>query len=310
MSSGDFDLKVIKKISSWLMRDTDISKTESIAGFLFAIPYLLLFIVFLLYPLFKGLYMSLFKWSYFTPSQSEFIGIDNYVMILSDPVFWNAFINTCYFVVLTVPLIVIVSLLVALGINQNIYGNRFLRFVYFSPYILTISVVAVVWVELYSYDGVIMMYLNPFFSEIPLGSELLALPALGMTTVWWQVGFNFAILLAARQTVPDRLYEAAKLDGAGVWHMFWDITLPQMKNALFFVIIAATILQFQVFGQPFIMTQGGPSGSTTTLVYYLYVLGFQRRQLGYAAAVGYILLVVLIVVSVINYKLIGINNNG
>jgi multiple sugar transport system permease protein len=281
---------------------------ELLTGVLFAAPYLALFAVFLLYPLAKGFYMSLHEWNFLEPSQSTFVGLDNYARLLSDPVFWNALWNTVEFVALTVPLIVVVSLVLALGLNKELAGSRVLQFIYFSPYVLTVSVVAIVWSQMFSQTGVGTQYLDWLFDGSPLNSTTWAMPAIVITTAWWQAGFYFAVLLAARQNVPERLYEAARLDGAGPWRMFRDVTLPHMRNALLFVVIASTIFQFQVFGQPFLMTNGGPVGSTETLVLYLYELGFKTRELGFGAAVGYTLLVILVGVSVLNYLLVGGDN--
>jgi multiple sugar transport system permease protein len=284
------------------------SNREFVAGVLFAAPYLALFAVFLLYPVVKGLYMSLHEWNFLEPSESTFVGLENYARLLNDPTFWNALWNTVEFVALTVPLIVVVSLVLALGLNRGLRGSRVLQFVYFSPYVLTVSVVALVWSQMFSRSGVGTQYLGWLFQGSPLNSELWAMPVIVLTTVWWQAGFYFAVLLAARQNVPERLYEAARLDGAGPWRMFRDITLPHMRNAMLFVVIASTIFQFQVFGQPFLMTKGGPVGTTETLVLYLYQLGFKTRELGFGAAVGYTLLLILVGVSVLNYLLVGGND--
>ncbi|SFR64550.1 carbohydrate ABC transporter permease [Halogeometricum limi] len=286
----------------------DRSTRELLVGMLFAAPYLVLFSVFLLYPLLKGLYMSLHEWNFLEPSKSTFVGLENYTRLLEDPAFWNALWNTLEFVGLTVPLIVGISLVLALGLNKELVGSRVLQFVYFSPYVLTVSVVGIVWAQMFAQGGVGTQYLGWLFEGSPLNSKFWAMPAIVVTTVWWQAGFYFAVLLAARQNVPARLYEAARLDGAGPWRMFRDVTLPHMKNALLFVVIASTIFQFQVFGQPYLMTKGGPVGSTETLVYYLYELGFQTRELGFGAAVGYTLLLILVGVSMLNYVLVGTND--
>jgi multiple sugar transport system permease protein len=287
---------------------SDRSTRELLAGLLFASPYLALFAVFLLYPLVKGLYMSLFEWNFLTPSESTFIGMENYVRLIEDPTFWNALWNTLEFVGLSVPLIVGLSLILALGLNKELMGSRLLRFLYFSPYVPTIAVVGLIWVQMFAEGGIGTMLLGSFIQGSPLNSEFWAMPAIVITTVWWQTGFYFAVLLAARQNVPERLYESARLDGAGPWRMFRDITLPNMKSGLLFVVVASTIFQFQVFGQPYLMTKGGPSGETQTLVYYLYQLGFETRELGFGAAVGYTLLAILILVSVLNYYIVGTNN--
>lgn len=285
----------------------DRSTREFLVGLLFALPYLVLFTVFLLYPLVKGLYMSLFDWNFLSPAQSTFIGLGNYARLLQDPTYWNALWNTLEFVGLSVPLIVGLSLILALGLNKNLKGGRILQFVYFSPYVLTVSVVALIWVQLFADGGFGTMLVGSFISGTPLNSRFWAMPTIIITTVWWQTGFYFAVLLAARQNIPERLYEAARLDGAGPWRMFRDITLPNMRSGILFVVIASTVFQFQVFGQPYIMTNGGPAGSTETLVLYLYQLGFETRELGFGSAVGYTLLGILILVSVLNYYFIGTN---
>jgi multiple sugar transport system permease protein len=286
----------------------DAVDSETRDGVLFALPYLLVFGVFLLYPLLKGLYMSLFDWNAFNPSQSEFILAENYVRMVQDPAFWAAVRATAFFVVLTVPTLVGLGLVLALGVNQDIKGKRFLRTVFFSPYVLTVSVVSLIWAELYAPQyGPINYYLEFIMSNPPawLNSFTFAMPAVALATIWWTVGFNFVILLAARQGVPERLYEAARIDGASTWRAFKDITLPQMRSAIVFVTTVQLIASFQVFGQVFIMTNGGPGNSTQTLVMYLYRIAFRQQEFGYAAAIGYFLFVVLVAVSLINYKFVG-----
>jgi multiple sugar transport system permease protein len=212
------------------------------------------------------------------------------------------------FVVLTVPTLVILGLALALGVNRDVKGKTFLRTVFFSPYVLTVSVVSLVWAELYAPEyGPINYYLGMVMQNPPswLNDFTLAMPAVALATIWWTVGFNFVILLAARQGVPERLYEAAKIDGATTWRAFKDITLPQMRSAIMFVITVQLIASFQVFGQVYIMTNGGPGDSTQSLVMYLYRMAFREQQFGYAAAIGYFLFVVLVAVSLVNYKFVG-----
>ncbi|WP_330632906.1 carbohydrate ABC transporter permease [Halocatena halophila] len=285
-----------------------LNRRETIDGVLFALPYLLFFCLFLLYPLLEGLYMSLFEWNPLVPANSTFVGLSNYTRMVQDPAFWNALMNTIYFVVLTVPLMVILSLALALGVNREVLGRRYLRTIYFSPYILTVSIVGIVWSLFLTTEFGPMNYVLGFVMEQPpnwLGDPLLAMPVLAFVTNWWLLGFNFVILLAARQNVPERLYEAARLDGAGTWRSFCDVTLPQMRNAIAFVVIIQFIQQFQVFGQPYVMTDGGPNNTTTTLVFYLYDAAFSQQQFGYAAAVGYLLFAILVAVSYVNYRYIG-----
>lgn len=285
---------------------------EMIDGILFAIPYLIFFFIFLIYPLAQGLYMSLFEWDPLNPANSQFIGFQNYITMAQDPLFWNALTNTLYFVALTVPSMVLLSLGLALGVNREVWGRKYLRTIFFSPYILTVSIVALVWsLILASGYGPLNYYLGVIMESPPnwLGSPTLALPVLAVVTDWWLLGFNFVILLAARQNIPERLYEAARLDGASSWRACIDITLPQMRNAIAFVVILQFIQQFQVFGQPYIMTNGGPNESTISLVMFLYEAAFSQQQFGYAAAVGYVLFIILVVVSYVNYRYISGGNN-
>ncbi|MFC5367134.1 carbohydrate ABC transporter permease [Salinirubrum litoreum] len=286
------------------LRSIDLSDGETRDGILFALPYFALFSVFLLYPLVKGFYMSLFDWNAFAPAQSEFILFENYARMLGDPAFWKSVRATVVFVVLTVPTLVVLGLALALGVNRDIKGKRVLRTVFFSPYVLTVSVVSLIWAELYAPQyGAINYYVGYLVQNPPswLNSFTWAMPAIAIATIWWTVGFNFVILLAARQSVPERLYEAAKIDGASSWRAFKDITVPQMRSAIVFVTTVQFIWSFQVFGQAYIMTNGGPGESTQTLVMYLFRMAFNEGQFGYAAAVGYFLFFVLVAVSLGNY---------
>ncbi|WP_424004740.1 carbohydrate ABC transporter permease [Haloarcula salina] len=304
-------MSIVDHVSGRFANLTNLERRTSrqlVEGLLFALPYLVVFVSFLLYPLLKGGYMSLFEWNVFNPAESTFVGLGNYARLLGDPDFWNALWNTVYFAVLTVPAIVLVSLGLALGVNRDIRGRGVLRAIFFSPYILTVTVAATIWVDFYSTQyGVINHYLGAVVSNPPkwLQSQLFAMPAISITTVWWLVGFSFVVLLAARQGIPAYLYEAAKLDGASSWRMFRDVTIPQMRYALFFVVVVNLIWTFQVFGQPYVMTSGGPGQATETLVMYLYQAAFNQRSFGYASAVGYVLTGILVLVSIGNYYFIG-----
>ncbi|XVH33092.1 carbohydrate ABC transporter permease (plasmid) [Haloferacaceae archaeon DSL9] len=277
---------------------------DQLAGVGFALPYLIIASGFLFGPLLLGLYMSVHDWNAVNPAQSQFVGLQNYQELLTDSRFWSAMWNTVYFVILTVPFLVIGALLLALGVNREVKGKWLLRTIFFSPYVLTVAVVGILWGDLFGGNGLITYYTT---GSSWLSSYTLAMPAIAIATIWWTIAFNFIILLAARQNVPDRLYEAARLDGASSWRMMRDITIPQMRNPLIFVVIVSFISSFQIFGQPYIMTNGGPSFQTTTIVVYLYNTAFAGREFGYAAAVGYVLFLVLVAVSSISYYLLGGN---
>ncbi|WP_424004892.1 carbohydrate ABC transporter permease (plasmid) [Haloarcula salina] len=287
-------------------------RKETIEGILWSIPYLAVFTVFLVWPAVKGLYMSLHTYpNKFDLTETEWVGLQNYVELFQDPVFYNAMEGTLLFVAISVPALVILGLVMALGVNRDVAGKRTLRAIYFSPYVLTVAVVALVWGQVYSQSYGLLNYYLGFVMENPPGwltSPDLVMGSLAFMTVWWLVGFNFVIFLAARQSIPERLYEAARLDGATGWRAFKDITLPQMRNSVVFVVMVQFILQFQVFAQPYIMTQGGPSDSSDTLVYYLYRSAFSQQQFGYGAAMGYVLVAILILIAIVNFKVIGDSN--
>nr|WP_223174109.1 sugar ABC transporter permease [Haloferax sp. AS1] len=288
-------------------------RKETIEGIVWSLPYLAVFTVFLIWPALKGLYMSLHTYpNKFDLTETEWVGLQNYVELFQDPVFYNAMEGTLLFVAISVPALVILGLVMALGVNRDVAGKRTLRAIYFSPYVLTVAVVTLVWGQVYSQSyGLINYYLGFFIDNPPgwLTSPDLVMAALAFMTVWWLVGFNFVIFLAARQSIPERLYEAARLDGATGWRAFRDITLPQMRNSVVFVVMVQFILQFQVFAQPYVMTQGGPKDTSDTLVYYLYRSAFSQQQFGYGAAMGYVLVAILIIIAIVNFKVIGDSND-
>lgn len=285
---------------------------DAVRGIAYALPYLIVFTIFMVYPLVKGFYISLFEWNALFPSQSEFVGLQNYASLLADPLFWKSLKNTLIFVLIITPSRVVLSLLLALGVNRKIKGKWILRTVFFSPYILTVSVVGLLWTDLFQSSGLVNTYLGLVMANPPdwLVQPIPAVVAVAIASIWWTMAFDFVIFLAARQKVPERLYEAAKLDGASSWRMAKDITLPQMRNPMLFVVVTSFIQSFQIFGQPYIMTGGGPVNSTLSIVMYLYESGFTNREFGYGAAVGYVLFLILITVSLINYYAIGVDDNA
>lgn len=288
-------------------RPNQHSMKEEFAAYLFSAPYLVIFGIFLAFPLLLGLYMSFHDWNAFSPMESEFVGLQHYETLLNDSRFWQALFNTVYFTVLSVPPLIIGGLLLALGVNRELKGQGVLRTIFFSPYVLTVSVIGLVWMDLLGSEALIPYYLSFIIGEQInwLTDSRLAMLAIVLATIWWTIAFNFIILLAGRQNVPERLYEAAKLDGAGTWRMFRDITIPQMKNPILFTIIISVIASFQIFGQPYIMTGGGPAFQTHTLVMYIYSTAFEARNFGYGAAVGYVFFLILVVISLINYRIFG-----
>lgn len=275
------------------------------------IPFLLAFFVayvlFTIYPIFKGMQMSFFNWTLI--EQQEFIGLTHYIDVLSDPNFWEAFGNTALFVLLSTPTMVVLALMLALMANLNTKLQTFFRGSFFIPSILSVSVISFVAIfMLQPYTGVVNNILQAVgFNSEPfwLATPSLAWVSIIAVTLWWTVGFNMILFLTALQGIPDELYEAAEVDGATRQQMFWRITLPQLMPIGRLILLLQVLASFKVFAQILLITDGGPGTSTRPIILYIYEMGFQRYDLGYAAAMSYLLFMVLLVLSVIQLRLGG-----
>jgi multiple sugar transport system permease protein len=265
-----------------------------------------LFIGFVALPIVLGLWMSLHQWDYTLPRQ-PFVGLDNYVQLFqpdsstSGP-FWTSMRATAIFTVFSVPLLLVVPFAVALLMNQKFPGRNFFRAVYFAPYVLGVAVVGLLWRYLLDNNiGLVNYYLGlvglpndtAWTTTVPA-----AWVALVGVTVWWTLGFNAVIYLAALQDIPAELYEAAKVDGAGRWQQFVNVTIPGMRPILAFVTMITLIASANMFGQSYLMTQGGPGRETRTAIYQVAETGLRNFQMGDAAAMSYVLTLFLIVLSV------------
>jgi ABC-type sugar transport system permease subunit len=275
------------------------------AGILFLLPSAIILIVFVAYPIVQSAWMSLHNWSYLQSTQ-PFIGFQNYIDLSKDPRFWNALGNTAVFSVVTVPLQIVIGMLLAIKFARSNLLGKFFRSVYFFPVISAFATMAIVWKFLLSPD------IGPFAAwEHALGiptvnilqSTAFALPAVIVVGLWKNVGFTMVILIAALQDVPESLNEAAALDGVGTWGRFRYVTLPAIRQPLLFATILAVIASLQVFDQVYVMTGGGPLFHTETLVTYLYELGFQQYRSGYAAAVAWVLFILIMIVSVAQLRI-------
>jgi multiple sugar transport system permease protein len=271
-------------------------------AYLFLAPYLLLFTVFVLLPIALGIWISLHDYDYSLPRQ-PFVGLDNYTGLItgSSPYageFWSSMGATWLFTVLSVPLLLVVPLLVALVMNRRFRGRDVFRALYFAPYVLGVAVVAVLWRYLLDTNiGLVNHYLGV---EIPW---LTALPwawiALVGVTVWWTLGFNAVIYLAALQDISPELYEAARVDGATAWQRFRHVTLPGLRPVLLFITSVTIIASVNMFGQSFLMTQGGPGTTTRTAIYQIADTGLTNFNSGAASAMSMIFSFFLMVVSLL-----------
>jgi multiple sugar transport system permease protein len=272
------------------------------SGALFVAPYLLIFCIFLVYPLISGAFLSAHKADLF--GGAAFVGFENFARLARDRVFLQAAANTFYFVLLTVPPLAAMGLLLALALNRQTRAAAFFRGVFFSSSVLSVTVVTLIWrVVLIPDGGLIANGLHAIGAgPIPfLDDSDLVMPAIAITTIWWCIGLPMMLYLAALQQIPPEIYEAARLDRAGPWTRLWKITLPLIRRTVALVVIVQIVLQFQLFGQAQLMTQGGPNGASRPLVLFIYEVGFRRWDIGYAAAASQILFAIILVAAMAQY---------
>ena len=274
-------------------------------AYLFMAPSLTLIAVFVIWPIAQALWMSAYDWSFLQPRHA-FIGTANYVELIHDERFWNALRVTAIYTLGTVPAQVGLGLAVAIALNQRLRGTQLLRAAYFFPVISSLAVMAIVWRFLLDPDiGVLSYWLS--LVGLPrtdwLRSTDLALPGVMLVGVWKNVGFHMVLLLAGLQAIPEPHYEAAAIDGAGPWNRFRHITLPGLRQPMLFATVIAVLGSLQAFDQVFVMTRGGPLFTTETLVTYMYHQGFELFRMGYAAALAWVLFLIVLVGSAIQLRL-------
>jgi multiple sugar transport system permease protein len=283
-----------------------LRQSKNPSGWLFAAPYLILFCVFVLGPLLFGLGLSLFRWDMLTTRPVAFVGLANYQEALGDEYVVKALGATLRFVVLAVPLTLTVALFLAAGLSTIPESRRgFWRAICYLPSLLTVSVVGLLWRWFYNTEfGLFNAYLKLVGIKIAWLSDVnWAMPAIVLMTLWWTLGGPMLVLLAAIQNIPTAFHEAAAIDGATPSQRFWRITMPLLKPVLLFSVIINVIGAFQVFGQVYMITRGGPELSTRTLVQYIYDTAFNNYRMGYAAAISWLLFLVIAVFAVIQFRL-------
>jgi multiple sugar transport system permease protein len=263
-------------------------------------PYLVHIVLFVLFPVGFSLFLSFHKWNIISPM--EFVGLSNYEQMLKDQYFLKSLRNTLVFLVIHIPLQIIIALGLAVMLNQKIWFRAFFRGAFFMPVVVSGVVVTVLWQQLYGYEmGSINMLLNKFgFEKIGwLTDPLWAMPSIAIMATWKNVGLYIILFLVGLQSVPRSLYEASSLEGATSWQQFWHITLPVINPTMIMVMILSTIGGFSLFIEPYVMTGGGPLNSTLSSVLYIYKQGFFYYHMGYAATLGLILaLIILLVVFI------------
>ena len=271
-------------------------------GLLFVAPFLLLYSIILIFPLLRGVWLSLHRIDLF--GSGHFIGLGNYTRLFADPIFQQSLINTFVLTLMIVPPLTIIALALALALNRAGRAAAFMRGIFFSSAVLSVTIVTLIWRFVLAPDAGLIgeIWQAAGWEPLPFLSDVhLVLPALALTTIWWSVGFPMLLFLAGLQQIPRDIYEAAALDGASGWTVLWRITLPSLRRTLILVVMLQTAAQLQLFGQSQLLTAGGPSGASRTAVLFLFESAFGRWELGYASAAAEVLFVIILAVTLTQY---------
>jgi ABC-type sugar transport system permease subunit len=272
-------------------------------GYWFVSPYLIFFCLFVAYPLVFSFVLIFHRWDIVTPM--EWVGLKNFDRLISDTLFFKAVGNTLVFLLLHIPLQIVVALLLAVLLNSKIRARGFFRSLYFLPVVVSGVVVTILWQQLYSYDyGVLnMMLASVGLPSVPwIVDPDLAMPSIAIMATWKNVGIYIVLFMAGLQGIPRDLYESASIDGASNVNQFFRITLPMLNPAIVVVVVLSTINGFSLFIEPYVMTGGGPMQSTLSAVLYIYNQAFYFGHMGYAATLGLVFAIVILVVVLIQRK--------
>lgn len=280
------------------------AKRFDVFPYLLLAPYLVVFCVLLAYPILRGIYISFFEWGIFGPLR--FVGLENYMGLFRDDRFWRALWNTLFYTALFVPAVVVISLVLAVLLKRNLPGMAVFRTAFFWPMVINVAVAAIA----------VQWILEPQFGVLNRVLTLLSLPtqawlnqpgwamvAVAMVSVWTSAGFNIIIFLAGLENIPQDIYDAAMVDGSSPWHNLWYITVPLLKPVTLLITVLSLVQALMVFGEVFVLTQGGPFGSTRVLTYLLYEQGFTHFRFGVASAIGVVMTVLIALISFAQFKL-------
>ncbi|MCI3927062.1 sugar ABC transporter permease [Paenibacillus sp. TRM 82003] len=282
-----------------------MQRSETIAGFLFVSPMLIGVSVMVLLPIFAAIYLSFTEWSMITGIEGiQWIGWENYQKLIHDAKFLKAMKNNAIFL-LTVPIYLAISLVLAVLINKFVYMKGFFKVIYFLPYISSVVAVATVWRVLFHPSmGPVNQFLMSIGVENPpkwIADPNFALVSVMMISVWISIGYNMIVYMAGLQSIPKDLYEAADIDGANGWVRFFRITLPMLSPTTFFLLITGIIYTFKVFDLIKVLTQGGPAGSTNVMVYQMYDTAFVNLKMGYASSQAIVVFLCVLVITFVQW---------
>lgn len=277
-----------------------ISNNQQFAGWVFIAPALAGTFIFIIIPVICSFGLSFTKWDLLNPI--EFVGLDNYIGIFTEPLFYKILINTIVFAVSTSVFGVIIPLVLAAILNGKIRGSEFYKTAYFLPFITPMIVIGVIWEWIFDPNiGLLNKFLHLHINW--LYDPHFAMPALILVSVWKLIGYNMVIFLSALSGISQSMFEAAKIDGADSFQTFKNVTIPLLSPTIFFVVIITAISSFQIFDLIYLMTQGGPLDSTNVLVYAIYKNAFEYFNIGKASAIAYVLFVIILVLTLVQWNL-------
>lgn len=275
-------------------------------GILFSLPFLLVFVTFMIFPIFFGLFISFFKWDIL--STRSFVGLKNYSTMFHDEMFYTSLWHTFQFVLITTPALLFIGFLMALMVTSASPLRSVIENVFFIPYILSMTVIGTLWAWLMQKDYGLLNQLLLFLGREPVGwltDPKLAMGSVGLATLWWTGGFNMILMSAGIKQISTEIYESAQLDGAGFFRVLGSITIPLLRPTIVLCLILQVIASFNVFGQVYVMTGGGPYGTTRVMIQYIYEAGFRYYKMGYSAAMSYMLFFIILGISVFQYITLG-----
>jgi multiple sugar transport system permease protein len=280
---------------------------EQLAGYLFILPNFIGVFFFVILPLLFSFMLIFADWDYLKGFGGlSFAGLGNVRKLLQDDYLWHALQNNFIFTIVTVPCAMAIGLVAAVLLNRHVYAKGLLRTLFFLPYVSSLVAVSVVWSVLYNAeDGPINAFLKSLGISNPpgwLGSTTWALPAIIIMIVWTYIGFTMVLYMAGLQGIPRELYEAASIDGATGLKQFFNITVPMLKPTSFLIAVTLIISTFQVFAVVNVMTHGGPVNSTMVIAYHIYITAFQNYKMGYAAAMSWVLFIIIFAITLIQWR--------
>ncbi|MEF2246981.1 MULTISPECIES: carbohydrate ABC transporter permease [unclassified Paenibacillus] len=287
-----------------MRKKSSMTRRNRITGYTFLLPNIIGFALFVFLPVLASFFMSFTEWNGFGPL--KFVGLSNYIKLFEDDNFKISFINSIIFTIISVPITLFLALIVSVWLNAGIKFIKLFRTAVFLPYVTATIAVAVVWQLILNPSmGPVNNILRNIGIDQPPGwfsASAWALVSVAIVYIWHSIGYYMVLYLAGLQGIPDHLYEAAELDGAGAVAKFFRITLPMLSPIIFFTVIMGVINSFKVFDFIFVLTQGGPGRSTQVLVYTIYNVAFKQFSFGYASAMAYVLFMLILVFTYLQFK--------